>query len=111
MKRFSRRRTSIAALFIIMVSSLLFIIGCATTQSGSAARVRDADMKTVQNCQFVGDVHGTSGWGNLAASAGIQNAKNEAREQAATMGASHIIWTGTAGGYSPYVTGKAYNCR
>jgi hypothetical protein len=29
---------------------------------------------------YVGDVHGSSGWGNIAASTGIQNAKNEAVE-------------------------------
>lgn len=68
-------------------------------------------MTIMERCKFVADVQGSSGWGNIAASAGMQNAKNEAREQAAEMGATHIIWTGVAGGYSPYATGKAYICK
>ena len=93
------------------VVAILMLNGCATTLSQSAARVIDADMKMTDKCQFLGDVHGSSGWGNLAASVGIENAKNEAKEKAASMGATHIVWTGMAGGYSPYVSGKAYVCK
>lgn len=93
------------------VVAIFMLTGCATTLSQSAARVIDADMKMAENCKFIGDVHGSSGWGNLAASAGIENAKNEAREKAAAMGATHIVWTGMAGGYSPYISGKAYLCN
>lgn len=93
------------------VVAILMLTGCATTLSQSAARLIDADMKMTENCKFIGDVHGSSGWGNLAASTGIENAKNEAREKAATMGATYIVWTGMAGGYSPYVSGKAYLCK
>jgi hypothetical protein len=64
----------------------------------------------VTSCKYVGEVQGSSGWGNLAASAGMENAKNEARENAAKLGATHIVWGNIAGGYSPYVSGKAYKC-
>jgi hypothetical protein len=95
----------------ILLLALLTMTGCTTSLSARAMKVQDADMATVARCRFVGDVQGSSGWGNLAASAGMQNAKNEGREQAATMGATHVIWTGVAGGYSPYATGKAYICE
>ena len=36
----------------------------------------------VAGCTFLGEVSGTSGWGGLAASTGIENAKNQALEQA-----------------------------
>lgn len=94
----------------LIVLSILFT-GCSTSLSPQAINVKDADFRTVENCQFAGDVHGSSGWGNLAASTGIQNAKNEAREQAAALGATHVIWGGLAGGYSPYVSGKTYICK
>ena len=97
--------------FFFSVVAILILNGCATIPSQSAARVVDADMKITDNCQFIGDVYGTSGWGNLAASVGIENAKNEAREKAASMGATHIVWEGVTGGYSPYVSGKAYLCK
>jgi len=104
-------RISMFEFLFFSVVAILVLNGCATTLSQSAARVKDADMKMTDNCQFLGDVYGSSGWGNIAASMGIENAKNEAREKAATMGASHIIWTSTTGGYSPYVSGKAYLCK
>lgn len=104
-------RFSILHFLFASVGAILILIGCATTLSKSAAEVKDADMKMVETCQFLGDVHGSSGWGNLAASTGMQNAKNEAREKAASMEASHIVWTGIAGGYSPYISGKAYLCK
>ncbi len=97
--------------FILLTFALLASTGCATSLSAQAMKVQDADMTIIERCKFVGDVQGSSGWGNLAASAGMQNAKNEAREMAAEMGATHIIWTGVAGGYSPYATGNAYMCK
>jgi len=96
---------------VLLLIAFVAMTGCTTSLSARAMKVQDADTVTVARCRFVGDVQGSSGWGNLAASAGMQNAKNEGREQAATMGATHVIWTGVAGGYSPYATGKAYSCE
>lgn len=96
---------------LLAIALLTTIAGCATSLSTRAMKVQDADMTIIGKCTFVGDVQGSSGWGNLAASAGMQNAKNEAREQASEMGATHVIWTGVAGGYSPFATGKAYMCK
>jgi hypothetical protein len=87
------------------------VVGCATGLSAAGAKIRDADPETIEGCRYLGEVHGSSGWGNLAASTGIQNAKNEAIESAVAMGATHILWTNIAGGYSPYVSGRAYTCK
>ena len=96
---------------LLAVVLLVTTTGCATSLSSRAMKVQDADMTIMERCKFVGDVQGSSGWGNLAASAGMQNAKNEAREQASEMGATHVIWTSVAGGYSPFAMGKAYMCK
>ena len=93
-----------------LVATTFVLTACATVPSQSAAAIRDADERTVEHCKFIASVSGTSGWGNLAASAGINNAKNEAREQAAKQGATHIVWTSVNGGYSPNVSGNAYKC-
>ena len=91
----------------VLLGCVVFsLAGCAASEA--ANHVRDADERMVANATYLGDVSGTSGWGNLAASAGIANAKNEAREQAAKLGADCIVWTSTTGGYSPTVTGRAY---
>lgn len=84
---------------------------CAVAPSSAANSVRDADAKMVETCRYVGEVDGSSGWGGLAASAGMENAKNAAREQAATkLGATHIVWNSINGGMAPSVSGKAYKC-
>jgi hypothetical protein len=98
-------------LFFTFTIVALLCSGCATTPSSRAGIVKDADERFVANCQFVGNVTGTSGWGNLAASTGINNAKNEAREQAAQLNATHIWWQSIEGGYSPKVSGNAYICK
>jgi hypothetical protein len=99
---------------LLSTSLVLFVMslsGCATTPSVEAAKVADADESSVVDCRFVGEVQGSSGWGNLAASTGMENAKNEAREKAAKLGATNIVWQSVSGGYSPYATGRAYACR
>lgn len=89
----------------------LLLSGCATGLSAAGGKVKEAEPKTVEGCRYLGEVHGSSGWGNLAASTGIQNAKNEAIESAAALGATHVLWTNIAGGFSPYVSGRAYVCK
>jgi len=95
----------------LSVVAILILNGCATTLSQSAARVIDADMTMTGNCQLLGDVHGWSGWGNNATSLGLENAENQAREKAASMGATHIFWTIEATGLITNVSGKAYLCK
>ena len=85
--------------------------GCATRLSAEAKSVQTADERMVAACSFLGEVQGTSGWGNLAASTGMQNARNSAQEAAAGKGATHIVWVNVAGGFSPYAVGRAYRCQ
>jgi hypothetical protein len=93
-----------------LVAVVMLLAGCATTPSVEAARIADADEKSVAYCRFLGAVQGSSGWGNLAVSTGMENAKNEAREKAARLGATTIVWQSVSGGYSPYASGRAYAC-
>jgi len=96
------------ACFLIIL--MLNILGCATSRSVGASRIQEADSGTVSGCKYLGEVHGSSGWGNLAASVGMENAKNEAWERASELGATHIVWNQIMGGFSPSVSGKAYYC-
>ena len=94
----------------LLYCALALASGCASRPNPMASAVKDAAPETVQNCQYLADVEGSSGWGNLAASTGIANAKNEARSNAASLGATHIVWKNVSGGYSPFVSGAAYRC-
>lgn len=64
----------------------------------------------VSGCKFVGYVSGTSGWSGVAADAGEANAQNEAREKAAKLGATHIVWQTVHSGWGSTANGNAYLC-
>lgn len=89
---------------------VLAAAGCATTLSTAAERVRVSDQADVSRCTFLGTVQGSSGFGNLAASTGMHNARVEAQNKAAKMGATNIVWKNIHGGYSPYAVANAYRC-
>jgi hypothetical protein len=96
-------------IYVLLIFSVL-VTGCATSLSKEGHSVQAADERMVANCTFLGEVQGSSGWGNLAASQGMQNARNEAQEEAAKLGATHVVWMNIAGGYSPFAVGRAYKC-
>ena len=112
-------KTSLHSVFFFFcILSILVLTSCTTTQTHAstqqkqtASEVQESDMKTVENFQFLGAVEGTSGWGNLVASAGIKSAKKEAKKKAAAMGATHIVFTSIVGGGNPYVSGNAYRSK
>lgn len=95
---------------ILSVMLISMVSGCATSLSPKASFVQSADSRMVEDCIFLGDVHGSSGWGGLAASQGMINSRNETLEQAARIGATHVVWGNITGGFSPSAYGKAYNC-
>ena len=94
--------------FILLFSCLA--VGCASTPSTYALRVKIADAQEVSNCKFITNVKGSSSLGNLAASTGIENSKNEALEKAAAAGATHVVWKDTSWFMGSTATGEAYKC-
>jgi hypothetical protein len=91
----------------ILLLSVALVTACATTPSPLAQRVKVVDAEEVSTCRPVTDIRGASGWGWLFASTATRNAKTEALEQAASVGATHVVWTSVARGSA---TGKAYRC-
>jgi hypothetical protein len=85
---------------------MALLASCAATLSAQAAKIADADEASVARCEFLGQVQGY-----VAASTGKESARNEAREKAARLGATDIVWRPVSTGYSPYVSGRAYDCR
>lgn len=95
---------------LILIVTISFIGGCSSTASLSAMKIKPAEQQSMQTCTYLGDVQGSSGLGGLAASQGMKNSKIEAKESAAKMGATHIVWSNIAGGFTPSAFGKAYKC-
>ena len=67
-------------------------LGGCTTISEQGRMVRDASSDMVKSCQFVGFVHGSSAWAGMMSSTALESARAEARNEAAELGATHIVW-------------------
>lgn len=95
---------------VSMTMAICFVItGCASPKA--TGTIKESVLTDVEKCQFVTNVSGTSGWGGVAASSGINNAKEEAKQQAIDSGATHIVWQTVSGGFSPSVSANAYKCE
>lgn len=95
---------------LVACAMALVLAGCAATPSREALTVHDADAAMVSGCKFVGYVSGTSGWSGVAGDAGEANAQNEAREKAAKLGATDIVWQTVHSGWGSTANGDAYRC-
>jgi hypothetical protein len=67
------------------------------TQQGAAIQL--ADENVVRQCQFVGDVTGGSG--------DTEHARNDARNRAAAMGATHVVFVSES---ATQAMAHAYDC-
>lgn len=81
MKRFSSR---------IWIAGLLALAcGGSGGLSPAAARIREADESNLTDCTFLQNVEGTASENDKNAAT---HAKNDAREKAAAIGATHVKW-------------------
>lgn len=93
----------------------LSLTGCATALTHEASRITQVDRNdsaTIKGCKNVGEVTGTSSYGGLfMQEAGKNYAKNAAMNEAANMGATHVVWTTAEGGFfGGKAFGVAYKC-
>ena len=76
------------------------------------ADVREADEKMVEGCAYLGDVTASSGWGGVVQGVGSSRARNSVFKRAAQKGATHLVWSRQASGYSgANASGRAYKCE
>lgn len=95
-----------------VVAATLMLGACSTAPTERAAQVKDADAKMVEACTYVGDVEGTSIWGGPGGhGAAMNNSKNEARDQAAKLGATHVVWSPMSQSTLTAISGRAYRCQ
>ncbi|TXL77515.1 DUF4156 domain-containing protein [Vineibacter terrae] len=89
--------------------------GCATSLSEAGARVQIVGPDQVADYQYVGQVMGSSIQAGVARNQGYMNAVNELLEQAAAMGATHVVLTFNPGPaywtWSQTVRGEAFRPR
>lgn len=92
----------------------IFVSGCSTTLSSRGAKIQEVGflIDDKDQCTFLGLVEGFSytSKGSLLESLGWQNAKNKARNKAAELGATHIIFSSQGIGRHPRIEYRAYTC-
>jgi len=82
-----------------------FAIACGSrTLSPAAARIVEGNESTLTDCTFLQKVKSTA---SESGSAAETRAKNDAREQAAAIGATHMRWIVPC---CTYVEADAYRC-
>ena len=94
---------------ILPVILIFTVTGCASSKA--VGTIKETSAKNVEYCDYIANVSGTSGWGGLASSSGIENAKEQAKQKAIDSGATHIVWQNINGGYSPSVSANTYKCE
>lgn len=92
----------------------LFVLLCYQSFSQdlkeAASRIRIVQSADVNGCKFLGNVKGHSGFNNVFAAIGIRKSRERCLEQAAKLGATHIVFTNSNGFMYTTVEGQAYYC-
>ena len=91
---------------------MLTLAACATAKS---KKVLDTYLETdmadmVKECEYLGEVKGWSGWGGIAQKWGVRNARILAKNKAAELGATHIIWISAEVSLWVTVIADAHRC-
>jgi hypothetical protein len=93
----------------VLACAGLFSSGCTTTRSAAAAGVKEADDQLVAGCAFLKSIVEQAN--GLGPRSEIENAKTKVLEQAAKVGATHIVWQSLASDVSGATAlGRAYRC-
>lgn len=98
---------------IILILALATTVGCATSLTTQASRIKISEISEVKNCRLLGEITGSSQQGGLLMQeSGKQNAKNEALNQAGNMQATNVVFDQAEGGFmGGHAHGRAYKCN
>lgn len=76
----------------------------------SMAKPTETRLSGVENCQFLGKVEGSSGYGRKFD--WLRPAKSSALHRAETLGASHVVWERMVpvGVYNGHAVARVFSC-
>ena len=109
---------SLMPIILFFVSALIFIFGC-SPPSPIYPKVITADAKILPTCTYLQELTGTAGdyipsltRSELATNEiAIQNAKARVLQEAAGIGATHVVWVRQTYGNDAQVWARAYKCK
>lgn len=94
------------------IVAVVLMSGCATTNTKPPEGMSVATEKDVINCEFKGDVHGTSIFYGMFAGPAISKAQKEAFSNAQLLGANTVVWLPVQAQYGgTSVHANAYKCK
>jgi len=73
------------------ITIAIALLGCATTMSDRASRIRIITAEEAKKYDYIGFVQGSSSLSGVARYTGYQNALNEVLDKAAAKGADFIV--------------------
>lgn len=94
----------------IAIGAAVLTCSC-TSLSTEGRKVRvTANPDVVRGCTFVGNVSGSSGWGNAAAAAGEESVQNQMQNETARLGGNVLFLVSSRAGFTARGVGEAYAC-
>ncbi|MGR8931387.1 MAG: hypothetical protein ACU836_12150 [Gammaproteobacteria bacterium] len=93
-----------------LVKGLLLISLSLYLPSISMAKPAEVRLSALENCQFLGKVEGSSGYGRK--SDWLRPAKSSALSRAENLGGSHIVWErmNRVGVYNGHAVARVFSC-
>ena len=94
----------------LLLKGLLIISLSVYLPSVSMATPVEARLSTLGNCQFLGKVEGSSGYGRKYD--WLKPAKSSAIKRAESLGASHVVWERMVpvGVYNGHAVARVFSC-
>jgi hypothetical protein len=78
--------------------------------AGAGSNVREVDEAKVAHCTFLKDIEGRSVFGERLKEQAVRKAKEDARGQAESAGATDIVWGKVSSTDITTIAAKAYRC-
>lgn len=95
---------------LVLILAAALLAGCATT-ANLGGPVKPAEAEQVKGCAYLNDVHGSSMWYGMFASAGLDSARTDVLKRAQELGATHLVWSQPDSHFGgTTASGKAYRC-
>ena len=106
MRKFPAQKIS----FVFLLASSVLMAGCATSLNKEGLQVKVTDGGSVQNCEFMKELSGSSQWGGASGGMGVDSSKAEVLNKAGKLGAPHLVGTTQYSFIGSSVGANAYKC-
>jgi hypothetical protein len=94
----------------LLIVAAALAAGCATTLSERARTIQQVKTDAVEQCHFLRRIDAGYVPHSAASKLEVESQKNDALEQAAQLGATHVVWDERQVADRTLITAGAYRC-